>query len=34
MFDPDAKQKRHDIVFPKEQQEAFGLGAIMVREAW
>ena len=34
MFDPVAKQKRHETVFPKEQREAFELGARMVREAW
>ncbi len=33
MFDPAAKQKRHETVFPKEQREAFELGAQMVREA-
>ena len=34
MFDPAAKQKRHETVFPKEQKEAFELGAQMVRETW
>ena len=34
MFDPAAKQKRHETVFPKEQKEAFALGAQMVKEAW
>ena len=34
IFDPAAKQKRHETVFPKEQREAFEFGAQMVREAW
>ena len=34
IFDPAAKQKRHENVFPKEQKEAFELGARMVKEAW
>ena len=31
MFDPDAKQKRHDTVFPEECRRAFEMGAGMVR---
>ena len=27
MFDPDAKQKRHETVFPEECRKAFGMGA-------
>lgn len=34
IFDPAAKQKRYENVFPKEQKEAFELGARMVKEAW
>lgn len=34
MFDPAAKQKRHETVFPKEQKEAFTLGAEMVTKGW
>lgn len=34
IFDPEAKQKRHEKVFPEEQKEAYALGAQMVREAW
>jgi NAD(P)H-dependent FMN reductase len=32
MFDPAAKQQRHDTVFPQECQKAFELGAQMGRE--
>ena len=32
MFDPAAKQQRHDTVFPQECQKAFELGAEMGRE--
>lgn len=31
MFDPDAKQRRHDKVFPKECQKAHEMGAALVR---
>jgi hypothetical protein len=30
MFDPEAKQKRHDEVFPQECQKAYELGAALV----
>jgi hypothetical protein len=29
MFDPDAKQERHDTVFPEECKKAFEMGARM-----
>ncbi len=29
MFDPEAKQKRHDEVFPQECQKAYELGAAL-----
>ena len=29
MFDPAAKMKRHENVFPKERQKAFGMGAAL-----
>jgi hypothetical protein len=29
MFDPEAKQKRHETVFPEKCREAFALGASM-----
>ena len=31
MFDPDAKQKRHETVFPEEKKKAFSMGAALVR---
>lgn len=31
MFDPAAKQKRHDVVFPQECQKAFEMGKALVR---
>ncbi len=31
MFDPDAKQRRHDKVFPKEYQKAHEMGAALAR---
>lgn len=34
MFDPEAKKARHETVFPKEKQEAFHLGAEMVKKPW
>ena len=30
MFDPEAKQKRHDTVFPEECRKAFEMGAGLV----
>ena len=32
MFDPAAKQKRHETVFPEEKKRAYSFGARMVRE--
>ncbi len=34
MFDPDAKKARHEAVFPKDKENAFRLGADMVRNLW
>ncbi len=34
MFNPEAKKARHEEVFPKEKQQAFSLGAEMVRTPW
>lgn len=34
MFDPKAKQARHDAVFPKELEKAFSLGADLVSDPW
>lgn len=34
MFDPEAKRARHETVFPKEKQEAFHLGAEMIKNPW
>lgn len=34
MFDPAAKQARHDKVFPEERKNAFALGAEMVKNPW
>lgn len=34
MFDPAAKQKRNETVFPEEQKQAFAFGAQMAREGW
>ncbi len=31
MFDPEAKQKRHETVFPEECRKAFDMGAALVR---
>ncbi|MBR2575761.1 MAG: flavodoxin family protein [Firmicutes bacterium] len=31
LFDPEARQKRHEEVFPKECQKAFEMGAALVR---
>ena len=30
-FDPEAKKKRHEMVFPEEKKKAFALGAEMVK---
>ncbi len=30
MFDPEAKQKRHDEVFPEEVKKAFEMGKALV----
>ena len=32
MFDPKAKQERHDTIFPQEMQKAFALGAELAGE--
>lgn len=34
MFNPEAKQMRHDTVFPNEKQKAFSLGAEIVNTPW
>lgn len=34
IFDPQAKQERHDRVFPDEKKKAFSLGADMVKNPW
>lgn len=34
MFNVEAKRERHEVVFPKEKQEAFSLGAEMVTAPW
>ena len=34
MFDPEAKKARHETEFPKEKQEAFQLGAELVKNPW
>lgn len=34
MFDPKAKQARHDAVFPQEKEKAFSLGADLVSDPW
>ena len=31
MFDPEAKQKRHETVFPEECRKAFGMGATLAK---
>ena len=31
LFDPEAKQKRHDEVFPEDCRKAFELGAALVK---
>ena len=32
LFDPEAKQKRHETVFPQEMKKAFDMGAEMAAE--
>lgn len=32
MFDPEAKQRRHETVFPEECREAFRMGAALAGE--
>ena len=34
MFDPEAKQARHETGFPKDRQKAFDLGARMAADPW
>ena len=34
MFDPDAKNARHETVFPEDMKKAFDLGAQMARGSW
>ena len=34
MFDPDAKKKRHDEMFPCDRKKAFMLGTEMVKNPW
>ena len=34
MFNPDAKEERHETVFPEDKQKAFNLGAQMVSGSW
>lgn len=34
MFNPEAKKERHEIVFPKECEQAYALGAEMVANPW
>ena len=34
MFDPEAKQARHETVFPEDRQKAFDLGARMAADPW
>lgn len=34
MFDPEAKRIRHETIFPREKQEAFRLGAEMLKNPW
>ena len=34
MFDPDAKKKRHDEMFPCDMKKAFMLGTEMVKNSW
>ena len=32
MFDPEAKQQRHDTVFPEERKRAFALGEALAQK--
>ena len=34
MFDPEAKQARHETVFPEDRKKAFDLGAKMAADPW
>lgn len=34
MFDPAAKQQRHEKVFPEDKQKAYALGAEMISNPW
>ena len=34
VFDAEAKKEHHEEVFPKEKEEAYSLGAAMVKEPW
>ncbi len=34
MFNPEAKNTRHNEVFPNEMKKAFSLGAEMVNNPW
>ena len=34
MFDPEAKKKRHDEVFPDDMNKAFMLGSEMIKNPW
>ena len=34
MFDPEAKQRRHETVFPQECQRAFEKGAMLAEQGW
>lgn len=34
MFDSEAKKVRHETIFPLEKQEAFNLGADMIKNLW
>lgn len=34
IFDAEARQERHDTVFPEEKEKAFQLGVEMVRQPW
>ena len=34
MFDPEAKQRRHDEVFPEEMKKAFSMGAELAKRPW
>lgn len=34
MFNPEAKQERHEKVFPNDMQKAFALGQEIVQNPW